>query len=62
MARCRELGSTDRLLGAAQAVLNCFVYRALGEIAASTGSPANPFRFVGRYAYYQDTWLVGSQS
>ena len=54
------LGSTDRLLSSAQAVLNSYVYKAFGEIAASTGSTANPFRFVGRYGYYYYGWSLGS--
>ena len=48
------LGSTDRLTNAAQAVSDSYLYEAFGKIIASSGSTANPFKYVGRLGYYFD--------
>ena len=48
------LGSTDRLTNAAQAVSDSYLYEAFGKIIASSGSTANPFKYVGRFGYYFD--------
>ena len=46
------LGSTDRLLSAAEAVTDSYLYKAFGSILASTGTTTNPWRFVGRLGYF----------
>jgi len=48
------LGSTDRLTNAAQAVSDSYLYEAFGKVIASSGSTANPFKYVGRLGYYFD--------
>ena len=48
------LGSTDRLTNAAATVTDTYIYRAFGEIIASTGSTVNAFRYKGRFGYYDD--------
>ena len=45
------LGSTDRLVSAAQAVTDTYIYKAFGEIPL-TGTTVNPFRYVGSLGYY----------
>ena len=51
------LGSTDRLTNAAQAVSDSYLYEAFGKIVTSSGSTANPFKYVGRLGYYFDPEL-----
>jgi RHS repeat-associated protein len=51
------MGSTDRLTNAAQAVSDSYIYEAFGKVLASSGSTANPFRYVGRLGYYFDPEL-----
>ena len=46
------LGSTDRLTDTSASVTDSYIYQAFGSIRASTGTSANPFRFVGRSGYY----------
>jgi len=49
------LGTTRLLTTAAQASSDTYLYDAWGNLITSTGTTVNPFRWVGRYGYYQDT-------
>jgi RHS repeat-associated protein len=48
------LGSTRLLTDASQTVTDTYDYYAFGEVQSSSGSTANPFKFVGRLGYYDD--------
>lgn len=48
------LGSTRVLTDAGETVTDEATYRAFGETAASSGTTAHPFGWVGRPGYYQD--------
>ena len=48
------LGTTRLLTTSAQATSDTYVYDAWGNLITSSGSTVNPFRWVGRYGYYQD--------
>ncbi len=48
------LGSTRQLLNSNQAATDTYSYYAFGEVRTSSGSTANPFKFVGRLGYYDD--------
>ena len=49
-----QLGSTGKLLDSSQAVTDSYSYFAFGDVRTSSGSTANPFKFVGRLGYYSD--------
>jgi RHS repeat-associated protein len=49
-----QLGSTGKLLDSSQAVTDSYSYFAFGDVRTSSGSTANPFKFVGRLGYYDD--------
>jgi len=48
-----RLGSTRQLLNDAQTTTDTYSYEAFGNLMASTGSTANPYRYVGSLGYYQ---------
>ncbi len=48
------LGTTRALTDSTQTTTDTYLYDAWGNHVASTGSTTNPFRWVGRYGYYQD--------
>jgi RHS repeat-associated protein len=48
------LGSTRLLADSSQAITDTYDYYAFAEIQSSSGSTANPFKFVGRLGYYDD--------
>ncbi len=48
------LGSTRALAGISSGVTDTYLYKAFGELLASTGSTVNPFQFVGQWGYYHD--------
>jgi RHS repeat-associated protein len=52
------LGSTDRLSASDQTVTDSYLYKAFGEILATSGSTTNPWRYVGRLGYYLQTDLA----
>jgi len=47
------LGSTRQLLDLSQNVTDTYTYEAFGNLVGSTGSTANPYRYVGSLGYYQ---------
>ena len=47
------LGSTRQLVEASQTVTDSYSYEAFGNLMGSTGSTANPYRYVGSLGYYQ---------
>ncbi len=49
-----HLGSTRALTNASETVTDTYKYDAWGEGTASSGSTANPFKFVGALGYYTD--------
>jgi RHS repeat-associated protein len=49
-----RLGSTRQFLNSNQATTDSYSYYAFGDVRASSGSTANPFKFVGRLGYYDD--------
>ena len=49
------LGTTRALTDSTQTTTDTYLYDAWGNHVASTGSTVNPFRWVGRYGYYQDS-------
>jgi RHS repeat-associated protein len=49
-----QLGSTRRLLDSSQVTTDTYSYYAFGEVRTSSGSTANPFKFVGQLGYYSD--------
>ena len=49
------LGTTRALTSSMQTTTDSYLYDAWGNQVASTGSTVNPFRWVGRYGYYQDS-------
>ena len=49
-----ELGSTRQLLNSNQATTDSYSYYAFGETRSSSGSTANPFKFVGQEGYCDD--------
>jgi len=49
------LGTTRLLTTSAQASSDTYLYDAWGNLITSTGTTVNPFRWVGRYGYYQDS-------
>ncbi|MBX3414975.1 MAG: hypothetical protein KF708_19980 [Pirellulales bacterium] len=59
------LGSTDRLLDAAQAVTNTFNFQAFGETNTTLGNVADvtlPFRWLGQFGYFRDARLFAELS
>jgi RHS repeat-associated protein len=48
------LGSTDRLLDEDEAITDSYTYEAFGTARASSGTTANPYRYVGRLGYQFD--------
>jgi RHS repeat-associated protein len=55
------LGSTLQLTGAAGTATDSYVYRAFGDLAASSGSTVNPYQYVGRKGYIYDSDLFNHQ-
>lgn len=49
------LGTTRLVTTAAQATSDTYLYDAWGNLITSTGSTVNPFRWVGKFGYYQDS-------
>ncbi|MHB1459801.1 MAG: RHS repeat-associated core domain-containing protein [Armatimonadota bacterium] len=49
-----ELGSTLFLTDANGVQTDKYVYNAWGKVVSSSGTTANPFKYVGRLGYYQD--------
>jgi len=47
------LGSTRQLLNDAQTTTDTYSYEAFGNLMGSTGTTANPYRYVGSLGYYQ---------
>jgi len=52
------LGSTLGLTGSAGTATDSYVYRAFGELVASSGTTSNPYRYVGRLGYSYDVDLA----
>ncbi len=52
------LGSTDRLTNAGSVVTDNYVYDAYGSPRGGTNSSVNPFQYVGRLGYYNDSDLA----
>jgi RHS repeat-associated protein len=48
------LGSTRFLTDSSGNVTDTYLYDAWGTTVASTGTTENPFRWIGKYGYYQD--------
>ncbi|MCA9032242.1 MAG: RHS repeat-associated core domain-containing protein, partial [Planctomycetaceae bacterium] len=48
------IGSTRQLSNATEAVTNQYLYDAWGNVIGSSGTMANPFRYVGQLGYYFD--------
>lgn len=49
-----ELGNTLFLTDANGVQTDKYVYNAWGKVVSSSGTTANPFKYVGRLGYYQD--------
>ena len=49
------LGTTRALTSSTQTTTDTYLYDAWGNLVASSGTTVNPFRWVGRYGYYQDS-------
>jgi len=54
------LGSTRQLLNDSQTVTDTYSYEAFGNLTASTGTTANPYKYVGSLGYYGPTAAGGS--
>jgi len=54
------LGSTRQLLNDSQTVTDTYSYEAFGNLTASTGTTANPYKYVGSLGYYSPTAAGGS--
>jgi len=54
------LGSTRQLLNDSQTVTDTYSYEAFGNLTASTGTTANPYKYVGSLGYYGPTAGGGS--
>jgi RHS repeat-associated protein len=52
------LGSTLQLTGSTGASTDSYLYRAFGDLVASSGTTTNPYRFVGRLGYSYDVDLA----
>jgi RHS repeat-associated protein len=52
------IGSTDRLTDMNQVVTDNYLYVAFGSIRTSSGTTANPYRYVGVAGYYFDPDLL----
>ncbi|MCS6859558.1 MAG: RHS domain-containing protein, partial [Abditibacteriales bacterium] len=48
------LGSTRQLTDASQAVTDATSYDAWGNVLSSSGTTANPYKYVGSLGYYAD--------
>ncbi len=48
------LGTTRALTSSTQTTTDSYLFDAWGNPISSSGSTGNPFRWVGRYGYYQD--------
>ena len=48
------LGTTCALTSNTQTTTDTYLYDAWGNLITSSGTTVNPFRWVGRYGYYQD--------
>jgi RHS repeat-associated protein len=48
------LGSTLQLTGSTGTVTDSYLYRAFGDLVASSGSTVNPYQYVGRKGYIYD--------
>ena len=48
------LGSTSELSDSTETVTDSYLYGAWGNLVASTGTTANPFRWIGKVGYYFD--------
>jgi len=53
------IGSTRALTDGDEAVTDTYLYDAFGSLLASAGSTGNPYRYVGRLGYQQETGLTG---
>ena len=49
------LGTTRLLTTSTQTSSDTYLYDAWGNLITSTGTTVNPYRWVGRYGYYQDS-------
>jgi len=47
------LGSTRQVLDGSQTVTDTYSYEAFGNLTSSTGTTANPYKYVGSLGYYQ---------
>jgi len=54
------LGSTRQLLNDAQTTTDTYTYEAFGNSMGSTGTTANPYKYVGSLGYYSPTAAGGS--
>jgi RHS repeat-associated protein len=52
------LGSTIGLTDASKNLTDTYLYKAYGNVLATSGSTANPFGWVGRYGYHRDNFLA----
>lgn len=48
------IGTTRQLTDNSQGVTDSYTLEAFGNMAASTGSSLNPYKYVGRYGYHDD--------
>jgi RHS repeat-associated protein len=49
------LGTTRAMTDSTQTTTDTYLYDAWGNLITSSGTTVNPFRWVGRYGYYQDS-------
>ena len=49
------LGTTRLLTSSTQTTTDTYLYDAWGNLITSSGTTVNPFRWVGRYGYHQDS-------
>lgn len=56
-----EIGSTTSLSNSTATLANTYTYDSFGKLAASTGTPVNPFQFTGR-EFDQGDWNLPVQS
>jgi RHS repeat-associated protein len=56
------LGSSTQLASSLGSVTDSYLYDSFGNTLLSSGTTANPFRFLVRYGYYYDADLLGYQS
>jgi RHS repeat-associated protein len=56
-----SLGSTRRLINAAEATTDTYSYEAFGGTTAQSGGTYNPYKFIGSLGYYSADYTTGLQ-